>query len=339
MPFTRVSKEAEDVLVEILEHEHDGDYWKIRFDNLSNRDDIVLRGCFKELRESGLIDTKYADNYPYWITILKDGYLYEKHLEEEKEAILTPFERELNELLKRAKNIKSPINTSLSDTSRDEYNKSSKVWMNDVQIFYNNYLKDHALGDRISTLLFHRGRDAYGELVAALTSVSKDRKFIDKMDGVQEVSVPKYKAKSMPKYDVFISHANKDKEELVEDLYKSLDKLGIPIFYDKESIEWGDNWKDKILNGVKKAEFAIIVISENFFGREWTEIELKGLLSRQNRNGQKLILPILKNITLEQLQQKYPSVADIQAIDSKNYSTDEIALLFAKQLIKRLKTE
>lgn len=53
----------------------------------------------------------------------------------------------------------------------------------------------------------------------------------------------------------------------------------------------GDNWKDKILNGVKKAKFAIIVISENFFDREWTERELNELLSRQNRNGQKLILP------------------------------------------------
>ena len=42
MSFTRVSKEAEEVLMEILEHEHDSDYWKIRFDRLSNRDDIVL---------------------------------------------------------------------------------------------------------------------------------------------------------------------------------------------------------------------------------------------------------------------------------------------------------
>lgn len=337
MSFTRVSKEAEEVLMEILEHEHDSDYWKIRFDSLSNRDDIVLRGCFKELRESELIHVEYADDYPYLIIILKDGYLYEKHLEEEKDAERTPFERELNELLRRAQNIKAPINIAPSNMSSDEYNKPSEIWMNDVQIFYNNYLKDHALGDRIRTLLFHRGLGAYGELVAALTSVSKDRKFIDKINGVQGVLVPKYRAKFIPEYDVFISHANRDKEELIEDLYKSLDKLGIQIFYDKESIEWGDNWKDKILNGVNKAEFAIIVISENFFGREWTERELNELLSRQNRNGQKLILPILKNISLEQLQQKYPSVADIQAIDSKNFSTDEIALLFAKQLIKRLK--
>ena len=32
MSFTRVSKEAEEVLMEILEHEHDSNYWKIRFD-------------------------------------------------------------------------------------------------------------------------------------------------------------------------------------------------------------------------------------------------------------------------------------------------------------------
>lgn len=153
------------------------------------------------------------------------------------------------------------------------------------------------------------------------------------------VSVPKYQAKTLPEFDVFISHANKDKEDLIEELYQSLNKLGIKIFYDKESLEWGDNWKDRILNGTKKAEFAIIVISENFFDREWTERELNEFLNRQNRNGQKLILPILNNITVSQLQEKYPSIADIQAIDSSKYSCDQIALLFARQLIKRLKSE
>ena len=55
--------------------------------------------------------------------------------------------------------------------------------------------------------------------------------------------------------------------------------MGINIFYDKESLEWGDNWKAVILNGTKKAEFAVIVISENFFDREWTEKELTEFLS------------------------------------------------------------
>ena len=297
MSFTKVSKEAEALLIEILEHEQDSNYWSVRFGSLLSRDDIILRGCFKELQENGLIDVKFASNYPYLITVLKDGYLYEKHLKGETKTECSPFERELDELLDRAKKIKAPINAAPPGINIDEYNRPSEIWMNDVQIFYENYLKDHALGDRIKSLLFHRGLRAYGDLVAALTSVSKDKKFIDKVNGTQEVLVPKYKANSIPEYDVFISHANSDKEELVEDLYKSLNKLGIKIFYDKETIEWGDKWKEKILNGVKKAEFAIIVISENFFGREWTEKELSELLTRQNRNGQKLILH-LRNVLM-----------------------------------------
>lgn len=104
-------------------------------------------------------------------------------------------------------------------------------------------------------------------------------------------------------------------------------------------MEWGDKWKERIIDGTQKAEFAIIVISENFFEREWTEIELKSFLSRQNSDGQKLILPIVHKISNEDLRNKYPSIADIQAIDSKIYSCDEIALLFANQLIKRLKAK
>ena len=198
-----------------------------------------------------------------------------------------------------------------------ENKKRHEVWMNDVDIFYNKYLKNHPLASKIDSWLFHR---KYEQLVAAMESISEDKDFINKMNGISTVEVPKYQAKTLPEFDVFISHANKDKEDLIEELYQSLNTLGVNIFYDKESLEWGDNWKDRILNGTKKAEFAIIVISENFFDREWTERELAEFLNRQNRNGQKLILPILHNITTEQLKAKYPLVADIQAIDSAKYS-------------------
>lgn len=247
------------------------------------------------------------------------------------------FEGQLDKLLSRAEEIHEPVDmTNLSSISY--YKRKANIWINDVEIFYNKYLKSHTLGDRIKSILFHRNGKAFEDLVACLESIKGDREFIDKMNGIQSVNVPKYQARTLPEYDVFISHANKDKEDLIEKLYRSLEMLGIKIFYDKESLEWGDNWKDRILNGTKKAEFAIIVISENFFDREWTEKELHEFLNRQNRNGQKLILPIVHNITMNQLKDKYPSVADIHALDSKQYTPDQIALLFAKQLIKRLKS-
>ena len=292
---------------------------------------------FRFERNSGYVIVQWGDNYPYSIVVLKDGYLYEKHKKEEALRSMGQFERELTNLLERSKSIKKPINAAAIGTDISEYNRPSEDWMNDVEIFYNKYLKDHALGQRIKSLLFHRNIDAFSNLASCLESISRDSDFINKMKGITTVEVPSYKARTLPEYDVFLSHANQDKAEIVDELYESLEKLGISIFYDKETLEWGDNWKKRILEGTQKAEFAIIIISDNFFGREWTEKELSEFLGRQNRNGQKLILPIVHNITNEDLREKYPSVADIQTIESQRYTCDQIALLFAKQLIKRLK--
>ncbi|MBQ8836960.1 MAG: toll/interleukin-1 receptor domain-containing protein [Clostridia bacterium] len=138
-------------------------------------------------------------------------------------------------------------------------------------------------------------------------------------------------------YDVFISHANKDKSDYVDSLYMAIRKLGVNIFYDSEVLSWGDDWKKVLLEGTEKSEFAIIVISENFFGREWTERELEEFLKRQNTSGQKIVLPLLHNISLDMLKEQYPTLADIQCIDTERFSKEDITVLFAKELIKRLK--
>ena len=117
----------------------------------------------------------------------------------------------------------------------------------------------------------------------------------------------------------------------------TLRRLGISIFYDSDSISWGDNWKQAILNGTAVSEFAIIVISENFFDREWTNRELQEFLIRQNESGQKIVLPLLHNINREQLKDRYPELQDIQVIDTGSQTKEDIAILFAKELIKRYK--
>lgn len=142
---------------------------------------------------------------------------------------------------------------------------------------------------------------------------------------------------SRKKYDVFISHANKDKLSYVNDLYSVLSDLGIEIFYDSKVLSWGDKWKDVILNGTEQSEFAIIVISENFFGREWTEKELNTFLEQENTSGQKIVLPLLYNVTIDQLKAKYPALEEIQAISTSDYTKEQIAILFAQELIKRYK--
>lgn len=139
------------------------------------------------------------------------------------------------------------------------------------------------------------------------------------------------------KYDVFLSHAAQNKIEYVNELNKVIAMLGIDIFYDSDCLAWGDNWKDKIMEGLRSSEFAIVVLSEQFFDREWTERELYELLSQQNESKQKLVLPLLYGITIEQLKEKYPQLGDIQCISTVTYSKEEIAILLARELIKRYK--
>lgn len=170
--------------------------------------------------------------------------------------------------------------------------------------------------------------------IAELTQIGRtyfefidDKKYEDHF-----VSIPKRKT-----YDLFLSHANADKIDYVDELYSILKKLGINIFYDKEELTWGDHWKNRILDGVRESEFAIIVISENFFGREWTERELNQFLHLQNESGQKIILPLLHNIEYSDLKDKYPQLEFIQSIKSNDVKKENIAIMFAKELIKRIK--
>lgn len=141
-------------------------------------------------------------------------------------------------------------------------------------------------------------------------------------------------------YDVFISHANSNKEEFVDSLKNDLSKLGISIWYDSTQIDWGDNLKVQIHNGLDKCRFGIIVISPEFLGRDWTEIELHELFQRQNKSGQKVVLPLLYNLSIEEMKKSYPALADFKAqVIKTNNDIKDISIDFARILIHALKSE
>lgn len=225
------------------------------------------------------------------------------------------------------------------------YGERFDQWMSSIMVFANRFLKNHPLFSEIQNAYSGRkGMYAFDDMMGHLRALSSDDVYFSNSQWSSEVKNQSEKVKqpqnkrTEAKHDVFISHANADKAEYVNDLKKSIDTLNIDVFYDKDSLEWGDNWKEKLQSGIDNSEFAIIVISENYFGREWTEKELYDFLNRQNSSGQKIILPILHNIAVSQLKERYPSIADIQALNSKDYSCDQIALLFARLLITRIRS-
>ena len=141
--------------------------------------------------------------------------------------------------------------------------------------------------------------------------------------------------KSKHTYDVFVSHASENKIEYVDEFVNELKNVGLSVFYDTDVISWGDNFRSVIENAIQDCEFAIIVFSKEFIGKEWTEIELKSFIERQNEEGQKIILPILYNISKDEFIEQYPSFKDVLFKHAKSYTKKDLANAAKKELDKR----
>jgi len=107
-------------------------------------------------------------------------------------------------------------------------------------------------------------------------------------------------------YDVFICHATEDKD-FTDLLVQALKDAGIRVWYDKFELNWGDDLRTSIDEGLKKSKYGIVVFSPAFLKKKkWTEHELSGLFAKE-KNGQKVILPVLHKISIKDLESYSPS--------------------------------
>lgn len=120
--------------------------------------------------------------------------------------------------------------------------------------------------------------------------------------------------KKQVKWDLFISYANEDRDFAIE-LVNELEKFGLNVWYDNRNLKIGDNLVRKINNGLNNSKFGLVILSENFFLKEWPKRELETML-QINKTETKSILPIWHNITFEKIKSEYPIIASIVGINS-----------------------
>ena len=142
------------------------------------------------------------------------------------------------------------------------------------------------------------------------------------------------RSKKNMEYDIFVSHCHQDKLKYVDDLVDELKKLDIKVFYDTDEITWGDEIREKIENGLKNSKLAIVVISRQYFGRYWTEYEIKKLFERQFFERRKIVLPILYQISKKDIEKHYPFLANISFKYARKQSKQKLAEEAKKELEK-----
>jgi hypothetical protein len=117
------------------------------------------------------------------------------------------------------------------------------------------------------------------------------------------------------KWDVFISHASEDKDELVRPLASALKNDNISVWYDEFSLKLGDSLRKSIDLGLANSRYGIVVLSRNFFAKHWPAQELNGLAIKEV-DGNKVILPIWHRVTFEEVRAFSPILADRLAENS-----------------------
>ena len=119
-------------------------------------------------------------------------------------------------------------------------------------------------------------------------------------------------------YDCFISHALEDKEDFVRELAEYLKNSGLNVWYDEFTIRAGNSLRKEIDKGLLTSTAGIVVLSPNFFKKEWTQNELNALVAIKNSTKKDSIIPIWHNVEYNDILNYSPTLADIYALKSKD---------------------
>lgn len=127
-----------------------------------------------------------------------------------------------------------------------------------------------------------------------------------------------------PEWDVFVSHATEDKDEVVRPLANALQALGLRVWFDEFELRIGDSLRRKIDGGLARSRFGVVVLSHAFFSKNWPQYELDGLVTRE-MTGEQIILPLWHKITKAEVIAFSPSLADKLARSTSELTIEEIA--------------
>jgi hypothetical protein len=118
------------------------------------------------------------------------------------------------------------------------------------------------------------------------------------------------------KPDIFISHASEDKDAIARPLAVALRERGFSVWFDEYVLKLGDNLRDVIDRGLRHARFGVVILSPAFFAKEWPRRELDALWARETKHGDKVILPVLHDMSYLDVVGYSPLIAGKLAVSS-----------------------
>lgn len=108
-------------------------------------------------------------------------------------------------------------------------------------------------------------------------------------------------------WDVFISHASRDKSSVVLPLADRLERADFRICVDSHSFTSG-NLRELIDNAIQQSKSIVVVLSHSYIESDWTRAEFNAIMARRVHFKDQKIIPIWHDISDLEVQKFSPLI-------------------------------
>lgn len=99
---------------------------------------------------------------------------------------------------------------------------------------------------------------------------------------------------------------------------------GATVWLDDNQLKVGDQIRPSLESGMINSKFGIVLLSKKYFGKYWTNQELNSLFELEEY-GNKKIIPIMLDVTHEDVKTHNLFLANKLALSYADYSPNELA--------------
>jgi len=92
-------------------------------------------------------------------------------------------------------------------------------------------------------------------------------------------------------HSCFISYSSKD-QSFTDNLYESLQEIGVRCWYAPESMKIGDKFRQRIDEAIRIHDKLLVVLSKNSISSAWVEEEVESALEREHKEDRLILFPI-----------------------------------------------
>ncbi|MEK4741037.1 MULTISPECIES: toll/interleukin-1 receptor domain-containing protein [unclassified Bacillus (in: firmicutes)] len=129
---------------------------------------------------------------------------------------------------------------------------------------------------------------------------------------------------------IFLSHSSKNKSE-VEDLIPYINGAGLPVWFDKVNIDYGESIVKAIQKGIKQSAGVIFWITNDFINSNWCDLELTKFANRYASKRDILTIAVVhQDVDIEEIDFLFDDIKYLKR-------TNEDLEIIAKEIIPTLK--